>query len=459
MAVVQPADGNSAAASILIVEDDSAFRETVAEMLFTAGYRTRAVDSAEAALELLKTWIPDLVLTDHKLPKMTGIELTQAVKRQSPATEVVVMTAFSTLALAISAVKRGAFDFIEKPIDYESLILVIERALEHQRLVLERERLQEQLLQRGAFPEIVGDSPAMQRVYERVRAVAATRATVLIVGEHGTGKDLIAKAIHSQSQCSQGPYVRVNCAAVPASLLESIMFGHERGAFTGAVARKIGLFERAGEGTLLLDEVTEMAPELQAKLLRVLQTGEFERVGGRETLHSEARVVAATNVPPKEAVASGKLRADLYYRLNVVTISMPPLRERREDIPALATSFLRTFSRRHGRPGFLLSPATMRALLRYEWPGNVRELENAMERAVLLGGSGEASIVDILDTGEDEPAPVRHARLPLPMTLRALEHMAALQTLELARGNKSEAARLLGISRDTLYEKLRPLKT
>jgi DNA-binding NtrC family response regulator len=446
---------DSPAASILIVEDDAGFRDTVAEMLQAADYRTRSVGSAEQAMDLLRTWIPDLVLTDHKLPQMTGTELIRAVRKQSPATEVVVMTAFSTLALAISAVKLGAFDFIEKPIDYESLLLVVERALEHQRLVLERERLQEQLLQRGAFPEVVGDSPAMQRVYERVRAVASTQTTVLIVGEHGTGKELIAKAIHSQSHCAQGPYVRVNCAAVPATLLESIMFGHERGAFTGAFARKIGLFERASGGTLLLDEVTEMAPELQAKLLRVLQTGEFERVGGRETLRSRARVIAATNVPPREAVASGKLRADLYYRLNVVTVSMPPLRDRREDIPALATGFLRTFARRHGRPDFLLSPATMRALLRYDWPGNVRELENAMERAVLLGGGREASLVDILDTGGGDAGADTVVRLPLPMTLRALEHLAALQTLELTRGNKSEAARLLGISRDTLYEKLR----
>lgn len=447
------------ARSILVVEDDVEFRETIVEMLTEAGYATKAEASAESALERIRDWVPDLVLTDHFLPEMSGTKLVSAVRSLSPITEVVVMTALATVPLAIAAVKEGAFDFIEKPINYDKLVLVVERAFQHQRLILDRDRLSERLRQRREHEGFVGESGVMTRLYELIRAVASSDTTVLIIGEHGTGKELVANAIHDQSPRSDGPCLRVNCAALPAGLLESAMFGHERGAFTGAFMRQLGHFERARDGTLLLDEVTEMTPDLQAKLLRVLQTGEFERVGGRETLRTNARVLAATNTVPQDAVAAGRLRADLYYRLNVVTIALPPLRDRKEDIPSLAAHFLRAFAQRQERPALLISPAATRILLQYDWPGNVRELENAMEYAVIFGKGRnllpEDLPVEILDACRSpEPASGAH-RLPIPIRLRELEHLVALQTVEFTRGNKAEAARLLGISRDTLYEKLR----
>ncbi len=446
--------------SILVVEDDASYRESLVEMLRHGGFEVKPAESAEEALKLVREWVPDLVITDHRLPNMSGVELVEQVLSVSPVTEVVVVTAYSSIALAISAVKKGAFDFIEKPFTYEKLQLVVQRAFEHQRLVLDRDRLTERLQQHQALSGFVGRSPALEQVQELIRAVASSETTVLIVGESGTGKELVATAIHDRSRRSGSAFLRVNCAALPEGLLESTMFGHERGAFTGAHARSIGIFERAKGGTLLLDEVTEMAPNLQAKLLRVLELGEFERVGGQRTLQSDVRVIAATNRDPQRAVAEKRLREDLLYRLKVVSITIPPLRERVEDVPVLAGHFVRLFAERHQRDAKVIAPAAMRTLLAYRWPGNVRELENAIEHAVIFGAgptvAREDLPVEILDAATNSrPTESESPRLPVPMSLREIEYLAAVQTLEHTRGNKAEAARILGISRDTLYQKLR----
>ncbi len=462
MTLIDSSDGFDGK-SILVVEDDRSYRESLVETLSHAGYELRTAESAEEALDSVREWVPDLVITDHRLPNMSGVDLVEEVLAVSPVTEVVVVTAFSSLALAITAVKKGAFDFIEKPFGYEKLLLVVRRAFEHQRLVLDRDRLTERLEQRRELRGFIGQAAGMIHVCELIRSVAPSDTTVLIVGESGTGKEIVATAVHDRSPRAQRPFLRVNCAALAGGLLESAIFGHERGAFTGAVAKSIGIFERAKGGTLLLDEVTEMAPELQTKLLRVLQEGEFERVGGQKTLTTDVRVIAATNRDPRRAVSEGKLREDLFYRLNVASIPLPPLRDRVEDIPLLADHFLRIFGERHRRDTRAVSPAAMRALMTHAWPGNVRELENAIERAVIFG-SGRTLVredlpVEILDgapsSGTGAPAA---PRLPVPLKLSELEHLAAVQTLEYTEGNKTEAARILGISRDTLYQKLRKIR-
>lgn len=459
--------------TILVVDDVDMMREELIETLSDAGYETEGSPSAEVALLRLEKFVPDLVLTDYKLGAMSGVELVAEVKAISPATEIIVMTAFSTISLAVEAVRRGAFDFLEKPFVPERLLIAVRRAFEHQHLLLRNDRLALRLRHQDGLEEMVGHSEPMRRVYDAIEAVAFTDSTVLVEGESGTGKELVASAIHARSRRASEPLLRINCAAMPEGLLESEMFGHERGAFTGASCRKIGHFERADAGTLLLDEITEMAPRLQAKLLRVLQSGEFQRVGGAVTLRSDVRVLAATNRVPRQAVEEGLLREDLYYRLNVFSIRVPPLRDRGGDLSLLVQHFLVQLADRLSCERPLLSPAAMRVLTNHAWPGNVRELANALNRAVVLvrGGSilpehlpEDIRPVSDLRRGpgpQDGPGPsfggTERPLLPVPMSLRDLEGEAIAQTLAYTNGNKAAAARHLGIGRDKLYQRIREL--
>ena len=463
--------------TVLIVEDEPKMLRLLELNLSDEGYTTRSAASAEAALSLLRQESVDLVLTDLRLPGMDGLEFLQAAKRVSAALPVVVMTAYGTVETAVEAMKAGASDYVLKPFSLEEVKLIIRKELDVHHLREENRSLREALGRRYEFKNIVARSPKMQEALATVERVAPTNSTVLLGGESGVGKDLIARAIHQHSRRASGPFVKINCTAIPENLLESELFGYEKGAFTGAVASKPGKFELADKGTVFLDEIGDVPGAIQVKLLRVLQEREFERLGGTRTLKVDVRLVAATNRDLRAALEQGTFREDLYYRLNVVPISIAPLRERKEDIPYLVDHFIARFAREAGKPIEGITPAAMKLLTAFHWPGNVRELENIIERAVALFAGTVIDVGDIqLDVSPWQPpqadlalatGPAAGANpagpnasgaalpfLPDGMTLEQYEDEIIREAVRRAGGNKSQAARLLGLSRNALRYRL-----
>ncbi|MCI0340561.1 MAG: sigma-54 dependent transcriptional regulator [Planctomycetales bacterium] len=444
---------------VLIVEDDRNARAALAKGLEKEGHDVIGAGTSEEALRLLREQDVGLVLSDVVMPGMDGMALLERVKADRPETVVVLMTAYGTIEKAVAAMKLGAYDFLQKPLDLEKVRPVVARALERHGLAAENRRLREELREKYRFRHLVGSAPPMQEIFQVVAQVAPSKASVLILGESGTGKELIANAIHYESPRSGGPFVKVNCAALSETLLESELFGHEKGAFTGAIARRKGRFEAAHGGTLFLDEIAEISAATQVKLLRVLQEHAFERVGGNETIRVDVRVIAATNADLDAALRDGKLREDLYYRLKVVTIHVPALRERRGDIPLLARHFLEKSSSENGKK-VALAPEALRAFEAYDWPGNVRELENAVETAVVLargptiGPELFAFAPKALEKAAEPAVADGSLRVALGTPMADVERKMILATLDHVGGNKTQAAKVLGIGTRTLYRKL-----
>jgi len=435
---------------ILVVDDEAIVRESLRDWLSDVGHQVLTAENGPQALEIIQKEKPGIAIADLVMPGMDGIELLKRAKEISPGIEVIIITAYSSIPTAIAAMREGAYDYIEKPFCPEKAELLIEKLMEHQRLIEENVSLHQKLEERYRFENIIAKSPKMQQVIEVIKVVAKSNATVLITGDSGTGKELVARAIHSQSYRKDKPFVAVSCAALPESLLESELFGHEKGAFTGAHAQRKGKFEVANRGTLFLDEIGEMSANIQVHLLRVLEEKEFTRVGGNELIKVDVRVVSATNKDMKKAIASGQFREDLYYRLNVVTIELPLLRERKEDIPLLAQHFLKKFAVENQKEITGFSPEATDFLLKYEWPGNVRELENAIERAVILAKN---SYIEVVNLPQENLLLVHSALLGRSLAEAEKDHI--LNILSEAGGNYSQAARILGISRATLYNKIR----
>jgi DNA-binding NtrC family response regulator len=439
---------------VLIVDDEPGVRAAV-RAVFDREYEVLEAGDGPEALEVVKARNVDLCLLDVRLPGIEGIAVLERMKRLEPGIEVVLLTAVRTVRTAVEAMKLGAYDYLTKPFNVEDLRAVARRALERRALRHEVSYLRGELQRREGLDELVGRSPAMTRVLELVRQVATNTATVLIMGESGTGKELIARAIHRGGPRRDRPFVAVNCGALPADLMESELFGHERGAFTGAHARKLGKFEMAHTGTLFLDEVATLRIDLQPKLLRAIQEREIERVGGTRSVKVDVRFVAATNVDLGRAVAGGQFRNDLYYRLHVVPIAVPPLRERREDIPLLVEHFLAKYARLFGKPVREVSPGAMELLQAYHWPGNVRELENVIERSVALVADRVVQLADIpLDLALKPGRAAWDGRLSFREALQEFERQLILRALDQARGNQTIAARQLGMHRNTLATKL-----
>ena len=442
-------------ATILVVEDETKMRRLLELQLDEEGFLVHSAADAEAGLQLLIREKPDLVVTDLRLPGMSGLEFLQAVKRVNAALPVVVMTAYGTVESAVEAMKIGASDYVTKPFSLAELVLVIRKELDSHRLREENRSLREALGRRYAYDSIVAQSEKMQAVLALVERVAPTNSTVLLGGESGVGKDLIARAIHEHSQRASGPFVKINSTAIPETLLESELFGYEKGAFSGASASKPGKFELADQGTLFLDEIGDVPSAIQVKLLRVLQDREFERLGGTKTHKVDVRLVAATNRDLRAALEEGTFREDLYYRLNVVAIDIPPLRDHKEDVPALANFFLERYARESAKPVTAITPKAMKRLMEYHWPGNVRELQNIIERACALAKGTVLEAADIhLDVRPAKAANGASGFLPEGMTLEHWEDEMIREALRRANGNKSQAARLLGLSRNALRYRL-----
>ena len=442
-------------ARLLVVDDELNIRGALAKILERAGHTVSAAESGDAALSLLHEAPFDLIITDLKMVGTSGLEVLCAAKQHQPEAEVVLLTAYGTVESAVDAMKAGAYDYLTKPIDPERLLHVAAKAVEYKALRGEVRQLREQAAVATAFEHIVGRSLAMRAVYEKVRQVSPTMATVLLSGESGTGKELVARAIHNRSQRAAGPFVTLNCGALPETLLESELFGYERGAFTGAVSTKHGRIEQADGGTLLLDEVSEMSAKTQIDFLRVLQEREFRRVGGPRPITVDVRFIAATNQNLDEAVKAGTFREDLFYRLAVVPIVLPPLRERTEDIALLATTFIKEFCAQYERPEKSFAPAAFQALREYAWPGNVRELRNLAERLVVTVPDRvirPAHLPSTVLTGEK---PERSVTVPLGVPLNVIEEQIIRKTLKEITSHREQAAKLLGISPRALHYKLR----
>jgi two-component system response regulator HydG len=449
---------------ILVVEDNQTMREGMAQVLAKMGHQVLEAEDGEKAVELALHQPCDLVITDYKLPGLDGLEVLRRIKQQAAGSEVVVITAYGTIGLAVEAMQQGAADFITKPFSHEELRVKVEKTLQRlaerrelERVAAENLYLRQELEGRLNFGEIIGESPKMRELYATVQKVAPTDATVLIYGESGTGKELVARAIHRASRRSERPFVRVHCGALAEGVLESELFGHERGAFTGALRRKRGRFELAHTGTIFLDEVGDIPPTTQLKLLRVLQEKEFERVGGEETLTVDVRIVAATNRDLAQLVKEGTFREDLYYRLHIVPIYLPPLRERRDDIPALAAHFVARLAKELGKPQLHLEQAAVEQLCRYHWPGNVRELENVLERAAVLADGQTIRAADLpplVGREVEKAVPQGDESLQLEPVLERIERIYLERALAKARGIKTEAARLLGLKPSALYYNL-----
>lgn len=442
-------------ARILIVEDDHAHGMMLEVMLSGWGYDVVRVEDGQAALERVREEPFDAVLTDIRMARMDGITALHHMRAINPALPVLIMTAYSSVESAIQAVRQGAYDYLQKPLDFEHLRLALARAVDHGRLRLENVRLREVVERAASEPELVGASPAMRELFRTIEAVAPTEATVLITGESGTGKELVARAIHRASQRASGPLVTVNCAALPEHLLESELFGHEKGAFTGADRPRDGRFLKAHGGTLFLDEMGELPFAVQAKLLRAVQEGEVQRLGSDRVARVDVRILAATNRDLAMEVAAGRFREDLYYRLSVITVAVPPLRARREDITLLAYHFLRRYAERNHRTVRTFSPRAMDVLLRHHWPGNVRELQNAVERAVILCPGETIDLEDLPTTVRSGSQGASQERESSPGSLEDAERERIMEVLRETGGNKSHAARILGITRVTLRAKMR----
>jgi DNA-binding NtrC family response regulator len=442
-------------ATILIVEDEAKMRRLLELNLGEDGFRTLSAGDAESGVKLLRENTVDLVLTDLKLPGVNGLEFLQAVKRQNAALPVVVMTAFGTVETAVEAMKAGASDYVLKPFSLSEMRMVIRKELDVHALREENRSLREALGKRYTHPNVVARSKKMQEVLATVERVAPTNSTVLLGGESGVGKDLIARAIHEKSRRPSGPFIKINSSAIPENLLESELFGYEKGAFTGANTSKPGKFELADKGTLFLDEIGDVPPAMQVKLLRVLQEREFERLGGTRTVKVDVRLIAATNRDLREALEQGTFREDLYYRLNVVPIDIAPLRQRKEDIPDLVNLFISRFAGDSSKPVKSITPEAMQILMNYHWPGNVRELQNIIERACALAKGTVLEVADIhLDVRPAKVANGASGFLPEGMTLEHWEDEMIREALRRANGNKSQAARLLGLSRNALRYRL-----
>jgi DNA-binding NtrC family response regulator len=441
--------------SVLIVEDEAKMRRLLELNLEDDGFTTISAGDAETGLKLLRENPIDLVVTDLKLPGMDGLEFLQIAKRHNAALPVVVMTAFGSVETAVEAMKAGASDYVLKPFSLAEMRMVIHKELDVRKLREENRELRQALGKRFAHPNVVARSAKMQEVLATVERVAPTNATVLLGGESGVGKDLVARAIHEKSRRASGPFIKINSTAIPENLLESELFGYEKGAFTGAAASKPGKFELADKGTLFLDEIGDVPPATQVKLLRVLQEREFERLGGTKTIKVDVRLIAATNRDLREALEQGTFREDLYYRLNVVPIDIAPLRERKEDIPDLVNLFITRFAAESGKPIEGITPDAMQTLVNYHWPGNVRELQNIIERACALAKSDMLAATDIhLDVRPAKATNGAGTFLPEGMTMEQWEDEMVQEALRRANGNKSQAARLLGLSRNALRYRL-----
>jgi len=443
---------------ILVVDDEAMMADSLKQNLVEEGYTVDTTLSGADAIELFDRGGHHVAICDVQLPDMDGLEVLRHIKDAQPATEVIIMTGFGTVQRAIEATKAGAFWFLEKPFEFEVLLPLIERAVQHRELIVETETMRRNLSTRTEYFNIIGASRQMQQIYETIESVAKSDANVLIVGESGTGKELIANAIHYNSLRVKKPFIKVNCAALPKELIESELFGHTKGAFTGAHADKDGLIQHAAGGSLLLDEIAEMPVELQPKLLRVLQERSYRKIGSERTYAVDFRLITSTNRPPADAIRDGVLRDDLFYRISTITIHVPPLRERTEDIQLLAEHFFKMYARKYQRPITGISQAAYQRLFSHGWPGNVRELQNVLERAVLLAKTNKIEPVDL--PFENGSVPERAAQgaawdVPPNLSLEEIEKLVIEKTLQRTGGNKQAAANLLGIYRPRLYSKIR----
>jgi len=441
-------------ASILVVDDETAHLETLERLFDKEGYEVLTAEDGDDALDILRDRGVNLVITDLKMPGTDGMDLLRLTKKLRPDTEVILMTAFGTVERAVRGMKEGAYDFVSKPIKRARILKAAEKALEKQALVAENQKLKAELADLKSDRNIVGQSPALRDSLEMVRQVADSDATVLLTGESGTGKELFARMIGDLSHRSDKPFVTVNCASLPESILESELFGYEEGAFTGATQDKPGRFEVADGGTVFLDEIGEVPPSVQVKLLRVLQEGTFERLGANEPTQVDVRVIAATHVDLEQAMDEGRFREDLYYRLNVVNIDIPPLRERLEDVPLLAEHFLKMYRDANSTDIEGFESDALDALADYRWPGNVRELENVIERAVVLDTDGVIGTDDLPETVLEQSEQSRSIQVPLGTPLEEIEQTVLRETLRMTDGDKKLTAKLLGIATRTVYRKL-----
>ncbi|MDF3130458.1 sigma-54 dependent transcriptional regulator [Kiritimatiellaeota bacterium B1221] len=441
--------------TVLIVDDEKNTREGLARAL-KRKYHIMLADSGMAALEMLKTETPDAVLTDLRMPGMDGMQLVRRILTADPQPVCILLTAYGNVETAVEAMKAGAYDFLTKPVNLDRLEVLLQRAIKTKKLEASNLQLKQELDAKYGMESIIGQSGSMQAVFDTIKQVAPSRATVLINGESGTGKELVAHALHRLSNRSENPFVAVHCAALSDNLLESELFGHERGAFTGATETRKGRFELADGGTLFLDEIGEIEPTTQVKLLRVLEERNFERVGGMEKIEVDTRLLCATNRDLRRMVEEGTFREDLYFRLNVVQIRLPPLRERREDIPLLLNHYLKEFSAENARKIEGVTPDALDALIRYRWPGNIRELRNVMERMVVLSRGDKITLRDLPSEVKEEGGPVKSGPGPLrgATSMQEAEKKMIMQALDDHKGNRTKAADQLGISRRTLHRKL-----
>ena len=445
---------------VLIVEDDAAARAGLEQLVKSWGFIAESAGDGEEALEKVTSFRPAIVITDMVMPRMDGLALLRALQQQGADVTTLLLTAQGTVETAVEAMKEGAYDYLTKPVDLKRLKILLDKIVERLETVREVKALRRQLREHGTFGSLIGSSPEMRKLYQIIEQAAPTSASVLIMGESGTGKELVAQTIHQLSPRAAFPFVAINCAAIPETLLESEIFGHEKGAFTGASDRRQGCFEMADHGTLFLDEIGEMAPATQVKLLRVLQERTFRRLGGRQEQSVDVRVIAATNIDPAEAVQKGTLREDLYYRLNVFAMKLPRLRDRKEDLPLLVQAFINEFNARNQRSIAGLDHEAMRLLEHYQWPGNVRELRNVIERATILapGPFIEAAHLPPVVTNEPGPEPQAQVALGPGTTVEEAERRLIMMTLQHTRDNKTRAAEILGISLKTLHNKLNKLR-
>ncbi len=439
---------------ILIVEDDPSVGESLRVLLKRKGHGILLASNGKEGLQLFRHEFVDLVITDVVMPKMDGIELLEAIKGLKPETEVIVISAQGTIEKAVQAMKLGAFDFIEKPINARVISLLVERALEKQTLILQNRDLRSRLEDKFHFKNIIGRSEKMIKIFELIRHIAPYDSSVLIIGESGTGKELIANAIHYNSPRASMPFIKVSCASLSEGIIESELFGHEKGAFTGAIASRKGRFELAHQGTLFLDEVEDIPPATQIKLLRVLQEGEFERVGGNKTIRVNIRIIAASNRDLQEAVKGGGFREDLYYRLNVVNIKLPPLKDRRDDIPFLVNFFIEKYNQKYHMKVKGISQKAMNLLSDYEWTGNVRELENTIESILVINSPDVVDIQHLLQEFRDFKEKPEVVAIKIGTPLEEVEKEMLIQTLRATKGNKRKAAKLLGINVRTIHRKI-----
>jgi DNA-binding NtrC family response regulator len=447
---------------ILVADDEEIMRDVLSDLLSSESYSVDLAENGSQALEMIRETDYGVLVLDLMMPGIDGFQVLEELKKIENGPIAIVLTAYGSIDRAVQATKLGAFDFITKPFKNDELLLAIKNAMERRRLVEENRRLRKTFLERYSFQNIIGKSAAMQQIYDLIERVAPRRSTILIQGESGTGKEMVAKAVHASSGRADAPFIAINCGNIPSELLESELFGHVRGAYTGATSTKRGLFEAANGGTLFLDEVSTISMEMQAKLLRVIQEREFRRLGGLESIKVDVRIIAATNTDLQTNVRQGTFREDLYYRLNVIAIKIPPLRERTEDIPLLSEHFIKKYGDENGRNSFSLEPSALKVLMDYDWPGNVRELENAIERAVALSpeNSIQADLLpkSITAPSSQKPGFLAHDGRSLKEKVGNFEKSLILDALDKTDWNQKKAAKMLSVNATTLSEKLKRFK-